>query len=288
MGRGEGPRDTNAEGPLNQAFEFYRARRMDLAVEAYQAILAQDPSNGEAHHLLGVIAFQQGQNGVARKCIVRAITCPGVTAEMHNNLGSVLTALGEQEEAVKSLNRAIAMRPDYVDALNNLGVLHRNAKRIEQAIEVLTRAIKINPDDARLKANLRAAYRDVVPSWHFAMMNDKPRNDAYEAAIHRAARGKRVLDIGTGAGLLTMMAARAGALRVTSCETVAVIAERARIIIERNGFGDRVNVIAKRSKDLVVGRDFTERAELLITETFSSGLVSEEGCRRSSTLMNTC
>jgi predicted nicotinamide N-methyase len=198
-----------------------------------------------------------------------------VTAEMYNNLGSATLALNEYDEATAAFEKAIAIRPDYVDALNNLGVTHRNAKRVEKAIECLQRAVKLNPNHQQAQANLRAAYRDVVPPWHFAMMDDKQRNDAYEAAIAKAAPGRRVLDIGTGAGLLSLMSARAGAARVTGVEAVGVIAERARSIMQRNGYGSRVTVHAKTSQELLVGRDLPERADLLVTETFSSGLINE-------------
>ena len=87
------------------------------------------------------------------------------------------------------------------------------------------------------------------------MMDDKRRSDSYEAAIRRIVPGKLVLDIGTGSGLLAMMAARAGTAHVMTCETVATIAERARTIIAKNGLADRITVIAKSSTDLVVGRD---------------------------------
>jgi type II protein arginine methyltransferase len=262
--------------PLDQAFELYGAGKLDAAAQVCRSVLAMNPDDTEANHLLGVVYFRHGDNVTARTYMERAVNSPKATAEMHNNLGSVLMGVGDAQAATAAFTRALELKPDYADALNNLGVIHRNEKRIEAAIEAFRRAIALNPNFPQAKSNLRAAYRDVVPGWHFAMMDDKERNNAYEAAIRRAAPGKQVLDIGTGAGLLSMMAARAGAARVTGCEMVAVIPERARMIVERNGFAPRVTIHGKRSQDLEVGRDLPERANVLMTETFSSGLINEE------------
>jgi hypothetical protein len=46
--------------------------------------------------------------------------------------------------------------------------------------------------------------------------------------------------------------------------------------VERNGLAARVAIHGKRSQDLVVGRDLPERADVLVTETFSSGLINED------------
>jgi type II protein arginine methyltransferase len=213
--------------------------------------------------------------GEALDLMKRAASSPAATAEMHNNYGAVLNKVGRTEEAIAAFNQALALKPDYADALNNLGVIYRDAKNTDAAIAAFRRAVELGSDSTLAKANLRSTYRDVVPAWHFAMMDDKRRNGAYDAAIRRAVPGKRVLDIGTGAGLLAMMAARAGAAHVTTCETVGLIAERAREIIARNGLSDRITVIGKPSTELVVGRDLPERAEVLVTETFASGLISE-------------
>ena len=57
------------------------------------------------------------------------------------------------------------------------------------------------------------------------MLHDEERNKLYDkaiqlavAAIHKQGRTAKVLDIGTGTGLLSMMAARAGADVITAVE----------------------------------------------------------------------
>ena len=261
--------------PVLQAFEHFHEGSYDAAANVCQSVLARDPDDVEMNHLLGVIRFHQGKTADGLALLKRAISSPMASAEMHNNYGAILNQLGRTEESIVAFKQALALKPDYADALNNLGVIYRDAKDTDAAITALKRAVDLNPDSPQAKANLRSAYRDVVPPWHFAMMDDKQRNVAYEAAIRRAVPGKRVLDIGTGAGLLAMMAARAGAAHVTSCETVGVIADRARDIVGRNGFADRVTVIGKPSTELALGRDLPERADVLITETFASAIIGE-------------
>lgn len=116
---------------------------------------------------------------------------------------------------------------------------------------------------------------EVVP-WHFPMMNDTVRNDAYEKALKSALQdGGVVLDIGSGSGLLAMMAARHKATNVITCELVSMVAEKAKVIINRNGFADKIQVINKLSTDLVAGTDYSERADILVTEIFDYGLLGE-------------
>ncbi|MSP94741.1 MAG: tetratricopeptide repeat protein [Alphaproteobacteria bacterium] len=262
--------------PLQRASEAFRAGRLDEAAELCRAVLAREPFSPETNHLLGVIYFRQGKSVAARDFLARATASPAATAEMHNNFGAVLDAIGDTERAAAAFGAAIALQPGFAQAYNNLGVIHRNAGRTASAIESFRRALASAPDLAETRNNLRSAYRDVIPPWHFAMMDDARRNDAYEAAILRAVKGKRVLDIGTGAGLLAMLAAKGGAASVTTCESVGVIAYQAREIIAQNGFADRVKVVAKPSTELAVGKDMAAPAEVLVTEVFSSGLTNED------------
>lgn len=260
---------------LDEAFAHFNAGRLEDADTVLQFYLVDVPDNAEAWHLLGIVRFRQGRNDEACELLQRAVELPGATPEMHNNLGAVLNSAGRLEPAVAAFERSLALRPDYPDALNNLGVAYRDLRRFDAAVAAFRRAIELRPDYAQAKTNLRNAHHDVVPAWHFAMLDDAKRNDAFEAAIRRAAPGRHVLDIGTGAGLLAMMAARAGAAHVTTCETIGIVAERARQIIAANGLADKITVIARPSTDLIMGVDLKHPAEVLVTETFASGVVGE-------------
>jgi predicted RNA methylase len=108
------------------------------------------------------------------------------------------------------------------------------------------------------------------------MMNEPERNRAYHDGLAATvAPGSRVFEIGTGAGLLAMMAARLGAASVHTCEAVPLIAGTAARIVARNGLQDRVTVIPKPSHAVRLGEDLPERADVLVHEVFSSELLGE-------------
>lgn len=123
---------------------------------------------------------------------------------------------------------------------------------------------------------MNRAMRQLVPRWHFAMLNDDDRNQAYRKAVHAAIRpGDVVLDIGTGAGLLSLFAAEAGAELVVTCDVEPLVAAVARQVVADNGLSTRIKVVAASSTELRVGVDLPRRADVLVTEIFDCGLLGE-------------
>jgi len=112
---------------------------------------------------------------------------------------------------------------------------------------------------------------------HLDMLNDAERNLRYlEALREKLSRPQRVLDIGTGSGLLAMLAAHhGGATDVTACEVFPAIAQAARTVVAANGLEGRVRVLAKRSDAMRMPEDMGARAQLVVTEIFDSDLLGE-------------
>jgi type II protein arginine methyltransferase len=147
----------------------------------------------------------------------------------------------------------------------------------EEAIALCRSAMALAPGDRSVQAHARRLLTDTVPGWHFFIVRDAVRNAAYDAALRRAVRpSSRVLEIGTGTGLLAMMAARAGAAQVVTCEMNPLIAETARKIIAQNGYAGRVRVVSKHSDELDVETDLGGRADILVSEIVSNNLLGED------------
>ncbi len=116
-----------------------------------------------------------------------------------------------------------------------------------------------------------------VERWHFPMINDERRNNAYNRAI-KVLRGQHVVDIGGGSGLLAMMAARAGAEQVVTVERVGDMAECASRVLEANGFGGKVSVVHGSSLNLKVpdlGFKGGLRPTVVLSEVLDDGLLGE-------------
>jgi predicted RNA methylase len=103
------------------------------------------------------------------------------------------------------------------------------------------------------------AYTD--PAVHQVMLQDEPRNDAYRAAIEAVVRGRVVLDVGAGTGLLSLLAARAGATRVYAVEASALVVQLQQNV-ELNGAAAVITVLHGAVEDV----ELPEKVDVLLSE----------------------
>lgn len=171
---------------------------------------------------------------------------------------------------------AMSSSEENIQQLLTLGnLLAKQDKKLE-AEEVYMKVLEIDPENYKAMNGLDALVLMKIPQWHFDMLADTDRNDAFEQAIKKAVNQKTsVLDIGTGSGLLAMMAARSGAKSVVACEVNPDIAEVAERVVAANGYQDKIKVIPQRSDFLEEGKDFAEKFDVIVAEILDSGGLGE-------------
>lgn len=117
------------------------------------------------------------------------------------------------------------------------------------------------------------------------MIYDYDRNDKFSDGLkyfidHLKKDNKKVhvVDIGTGTGLLSMMAAKHGADDITAVEVFNPMAITAEKVIAKNGFSDRIKVIHSRSTE-VDSRHVSKKGDVIVAEVFDTELIGEGALR---------
>ena len=288
----------------------HQAGNLIAAEPIYKQVLQATPNQPDALHLLGLIAKQKGDLKSAVQLMRKSLNHNPNYVEAYVNLGATLQQQDNLVEAADCYRKALNLRPNYAEVHSNLGVVLKAQNNLHESAQSFIRALELNPESTETFANLDALlkemsepaeallyYRKVlaispnnigaqqgaylslsrtVPEWHVPMMNEQNRNSAYYDALKAVVKpDSTVFEIGTGSGLLAMMAAKLGAKLVTTCESVPLLAETAQQIIADNHFQKTIKVIAKKSTDIEIGAELEAKADILVSEIFSSELLGE-------------
>lgn len=106
----------------------------------------------------------------------------------------------------------------------------------------------------------------------FNCLIDKERSLAFGRAIASTVRpGDVVVDMGTGSGVLAMLAARAGAKRVYAVEFDRSNIATLDAVFRANGLADKITLIAGD----VCKIDLPEKVDLIMGEMIATGLIEE-------------
>lgn len=178
-------------------------------------------------------------------------------------------------QSLRAAAAEIVAEPDALVRISAMLLAARDVTPIDQATCALALRAAA-PTDRMVWALTDDIVFSNVPSWHWAMVNDTERNAAYRTAIEASVQpGMIVLEIGAGTGLLSMMAARAGAQHVYTIEINPLVAHIARLCIELNGLSDKITVIQGHSGEVQIGAALPERCDLLIHELLTTTVLTE-------------
>jgi predicted TPR repeat methyltransferase len=119
---------------------------LDGAARLYRRVLSQQPRNGNALNLLGILARQRGDTARALELSGRAVAERPDSPVFLANHGAALAEAGRLAEAVGALRAALARRPDDAVTLRNLGQALTAAGDAAGALAPLRRAVALAPD----------------------------------------------------------------------------------------------------------------------------------------------
>ncbi|HTW71686.1 MAG TPA: tetratricopeptide repeat protein [Acetobacteraceae bacterium] len=146
----------NVGQSLAAALHDHRNGRLHEAERVYRQILATDPRNADALHLLGVLAHETQRFDLALDLIGQAISVALNISLFHDNLGHVLESLGRLDDAAASYRRAIEQDPAFAEGHQHLGTVLIEQERLDEAAACFRRAIETRPDYREAWNNLAA------------------------------------------------------------------------------------------------------------------------------------
>lgn len=146
--------NTSAEQTLQIGLQLHEAGRLEEARNCYRNILQSEPEHPDAHHLLGMLAYREGDYETAVLQINRALSRRPANALYLNNLGSACRALGNYEKAQQAFTRAIQVQPGYAEPHNNLGTVLFALGKFVEARERYQTALSLKPEYPDAYVNL--------------------------------------------------------------------------------------------------------------------------------------
>ncbi|KAG2466097.1 protein arginine N-methyltransferase 9 [Polypterus senegalus] len=190
---------------------------------------------------------------------------------------NVLGSLSRVQDLFDCYEQALDLFPDDEVILNSMGEHLFRMGFKDEAAGHFYKALKLKPDFTEAKENFYRVANWLVERWHFLMLNDKKRNVKYQEAIQKAVKAgcDTVLDIGTGTGLLSMFAKKAGASKVYACELSKTMYELACEVVSANKMEGEIDIMHIKSLDMEIPKHIPSRVSLVVTETVDAGLFGE-------------
>ena len=184
---------------LDKAVQDHRAGRLAEAERGYNEVLAIDPEQPDALHLLGILLGAAGDHARAMALIERSLRHKP-TAQAYVHLGHAQLGDGRVAEAIASFEAAIRREPKHAQAHHHLGNALGQMGRRKEAIAAYHSAIAVAPDLAEAYSNL-----GLVTTWqkddslakHLLVLGERADAVPVPSRIHLFyALGKYYDDIG--------------------------------------------------------------------------------------------
>lgn len=131
--------------PLQQAIRVHQSGQLPQARELYHAILAADPQNAGAHHFLGMLEHQAGNNPqTALEHFQTAVNLEPGQGFYWINFANLLKDLGRPEDSEAAYLRAVELQPADPVPHYNLGHLYQLWGKWPQALAFYRKSVDLD------------------------------------------------------------------------------------------------------------------------------------------------
>jgi len=104
---------------ISGAAVHYQRGQLREAEQICFSILQQDPNHADAIHLLGAIAYSQGQYERAIALYQQSLALNSANHELHNNIAVALVETGKIDEAIGHYRQALSINPNHAESHSN-------------------------------------------------------------------------------------------------------------------------------------------------------------------------
>ena len=139
---------------ITKGHALQRQGRFPEAEVVFRQVLANEPRNAQALHLLGVTVGRMGRHQEAVTHITAATRADPSNPYFHTNLGHALIEVGRNADAVKSFDRAVHLKPELAPAYRGRGIAQARLDQGEAALSSFRMVAQLAPNDAQAQNDL--------------------------------------------------------------------------------------------------------------------------------------
>jgi protein O-GlcNAc transferase len=136
---------TDTTALLSQGLAAHQAGQFADAEACYRQVLAAQPGQRDALHLLAAVALQSGRISEALALARQATDAAPAEPIFWNTRGVIERAGGDLHAAAESFGRAVMLAPAYADGWANLAATHQQAGDLAGEAGVLAQVTALQP-----------------------------------------------------------------------------------------------------------------------------------------------
>ena len=176
----------------NQAAEFLKENKLDLAASEFKAILALDPKNVDARGNLGVVLFFQGKYPEAIPQLRSALSLQHTLWKIQALLGIAEKRTGDVESARGDLEKSFPKVPEEnvkVETGMELIDIYSANRELDKAAVVVSALRELKPTDETILFSAYRVYSDLADESLITLSIVAPKSARmYQAMAHELAK----------------------------------------------------------------------------------------------------